>query len=131
MQYTTPWPTLIQMLLSLFHIPLKFFRSIKMKAIWSLTSFLMIRCVIPTAIHFFLTFFAYGAEFSRGDRRTVKTRSHTSFPIGIDLVILDHIGQLTNPLSFSRLAWSLYSLIFRPWCIFLQTSAVSDMGKIL
>ena len=81
-----------------------------LKAIWSLTPFLIIFYTIPTAIRSSLISFDHSLGFSRWGQNPVKTRSHMSFSISMDLVISDHTGQLANPVSFSLLAWFLLEL---------------------
>lgn len=75
-----------------------------LKAIWLFTPSRMIRQAIPTAIRSSLTSFENRPGFCRLGRRPVSTRSYTSFFISMDFVIIDHIGQLAKPMSFSRLA---------------------------
>ncbi len=65
----------------------------------------------------FFDLFVHRAGFCRLGRGPVETRSHTSFFITMDFVIIDHIGQFAKPVSFSRLALFLrcWSLIPLPW----------------
>lgn len=95
------------MLLSLFYISLRSSKSMILKVIWSLTPSMMIRYVIPTAIRFSSTFLKNRVGFCCLGRGFVKTRSHTSFSIIIDLVIIDYIGQFAKSVSFSHLAYVL------------------------
>lgn len=57
-----------------------------------------------------LDFLIHKSGFSRFDRGPIKTRSHTSFLIIMDLVIPDYPDQLAKPVSFSCLA--LVPLLF-------------------
>lgn len=104
MEYTIPWLILVQTLLSLSHIFLESFRSMILKAIWLLMPFLIICYAIPMAIRSYLTFFTQRLGVLCCGRGLVETSSHMLFSISIDLVILDHIGQLMKLMSFSRVA---------------------------
>ena len=111
------------MLLSLSHISFRSSKSMILKAIWLLTTSVIIRWAIPTAIRSSLTYFVYKAGFCCSGRGPVETRSHTSFSICMDFVIIDHIGQFAKPVSFSRLAW------FPPLLEFDSSAMAKIRGK--
>lgn len=127
MEYTTPWPTLVQMLFSLSHISFRSFRSIILKTIWSLMSSLIIRCTIPTAIWSSFTSFKNSVGFECWDRGSVETRSYTSFLININWVMLNHTSQLTKSMSFSRLVWAFlrFEFLVISYCVL----CFSDIGR--
>lgn len=112
MEYTTPWPTLVQMLFNLSHISFRSFRSIILKRIWSLMPSLIIRYTIPTAIWSSFTSFKNSVRFERWGRGPFETRSYTSFLININLVMLNHTSQLTKSMSFSCLLWAFLRFEF-------------------
>ena len=94
-----------------------------LKAIWSLTPSVIIRWAIPTAIRSSLTSFVHKAGFCRSGQRPVETKSHTSFSLSIDFVIIDSIGQFAKPVSFSRLA------LFPPLLEFDSSAIAKIRGK--
>ena len=59
------------------------------------------------AIQSFLISFSHRVRLSQTGRGLVSIRSHTSFLISIDFVIINHIGQLIKLVSFLRLALPL------------------------
>lgn len=106
-----------------------------LKAILSLTYSLMIRFAMFTTIQSSLTSFAYNPGFLYCGQGPVEVvRSYKFLLITINLVMLDYISQLVNPISFSRLASTppLFnsSAMTRVWWLFFGVSEVSRVGEI-
>lgn len=93
------------MLVSFFHISFEFSRSMMLKAIWLLTPSRIIHWAIPIVICSLLAFFENKVGFWRLGLRSVNTRSHISFLISINFVIIDYISQLAKLVSFLHLVW--------------------------
>lgn len=77
----------------------------------------------------FLIFFDHRSGFLRWGQSLIKTRSHRSFSISINLVIPDYTGQIANLVSFSLFAW--FSLELDNFSAMVGFLKVSGLGKNL